>query len=227
MVENDSLNVIHPRAAGLDIHKVQITATVRIARAGKDADIQTRQFSAFPIGIGELVEWLKEHRVSAAVMEGTGIYWEAPFEALEEAGITPILVHAQHVKQIKGRKTDIADSIWLARICSFGLCSSSMVPPRAFRSLRKVSRMRRQVVRERARARNRIHKILDASGLRVSGILSDLFGANGMRILSSTLYKFCSSPSPEDVGFGDCFQRLVQWKDEATHVADILPSTLR
>ena len=139
MVENDSLNVIHPRAAGLDIHKVQITATVRIARAGKDADVQTRQFSAFPIGIGELVEWLKEHRVSAAVMEGTGIYWEAPFEALEEAGITPILVHAQHVKQIKGRKTDIADSIWLARICSFGLCSSSMVPPRAFRSLRKVS----------------------------------------------------------------------------------------
>ena len=183
MVENDSLNVIHPRAAGLDIHKVQITATVRVARAGKDADVWTRQFSAFPTGIGELVEWLKGHRVSAALMEGTGIYWEAPFEALEEAGITPILVHAQHVKQIKGRKTDIADSIWLARICSFGLCSPSMVPPRAFRSLRKVSRMRRQVVRERARARNRIHKILDASGVRVSGILSDLFGANGMRIL--------------------------------------------
>ena len=183
MVENDSLNVIHPRAAGLDIHKVQITATVRVARAGKDADVWTRQFSAFPTGIGELVEWLKEHRVSAALMEGTGIYWEAPFEALEEAGITPILVHAQHVKQIKGRKTDIADSIWLARICSFGLCSPSMVPPRAFRSLRKVSRMRRQVVRERARARNRIHKILDASGVRVSGILSDLFGANGIRIL--------------------------------------------
>ncbi len=92
------------RAAGLDIHKIQITATVRIVRAGKDADVWTRQFSAFPTGIGELVEWLKEHRVSVAVMEGTGINWEVPFEAIEEAGITPILVHAQHVKQIKGRK---------------------------------------------------------------------------------------------------------------------------
>ena len=183
MVENDHLNVIHERAAGLDIHKVEITACVRIAQAGQEAVVETRQFSAFPKGLGEMVRWLKEHRVSAAVMEGTGIYWEAPFRALEDAGIRPLLVHAQQVKQIKGRKTDVADSIWLARICSFGLCRDSMVPPRHFRSLRKVSRMRRQVVRERARMRNRIHKILDAAGVRVSGILSNLFGANGMRIM--------------------------------------------
>ena len=183
MVENDHLNVIHERAAGLDIHKVEITASVRIAQPGKAAVVETRPFSAFPGGLAEMVCWLTEHRVSAAVMEGTGIYWEAPFEALEEAGIRPLLVHAQHVKQIKGRKTDVADSIWLARICSFGLCRESMVPPRHFRSLRKVSRMRRQVVRERARMRNRIHKILDAAGVRVSGILSNLFGANGMRIM--------------------------------------------
>ncbi len=183
MVENDHLNVIHERAAGLDIHKVEITACVRVAQPGKEAVVETRQFSAFPKGLAEMVRWLKGHRVSAAVMEGTGIYWEAPFRALEDAGIRPLLVHAQHVKQIKGRKTDVADSIWLARICSFGLCRDSMVPPRHFRSLRKVSRMRRQVVRERARMRNRINKILDAAGVRVSGILSNLFGANGMRIM--------------------------------------------
>ena len=183
MIESDHLNVIHERAAGLDIHKVEITACVRIERPGQDAAVETRQFSAFPGGLAEMACWLREHRVSAAVMEGTGIYWEAPFEALEEAGIEPQLVHAQHVKQIKGRKTDVADSIWLARICSFGLCRESMVPPRHFRSLRKVSRMRRQLVRERARMRNRIHKILDAAGVRVSGILSDLFGTNGMRIM--------------------------------------------
>ncbi len=189
MVENDSLNVIHERAAGLDIHKVQITASVRIAQSGKEALVETRQFSAFPEGLAEMVCWLQEHRVSAAVMEGTGIYWETPFAALEDAGIKPLLVHAQHVRQIKGRKTDVADSIWLARICSFGLCRESMVPPRDFRSLRKVSRMRRQVVRERARMKNRIHKILDAAGVRVSGILSDLFGTNGMRIMRGLIDK--------------------------------------
>ena len=183
MVLTDQMNVIHARAAGLDVHKMQITATVRIARPGAEAEVFTGQFSALPSGLSALVEWLRGHRVSAAVMEGTGIYWEAPYQALERAGIEALLVHAQHVKQLKGRKTDIADSVWLARICQFGLCTPSMVPPEQFRSLRKVSRLRRQLVRERARMRNRIHKVLDGAGMRVGGILSDLFGANGMRIL--------------------------------------------
>ena len=134
-----------------------------------------------------LVAWLRDHRVSAALMEGTGVYWEVVYTALEQAGLRPLLVHAQHVKQIKGRKTNVADSLWLARICQFGLCAPSRVPPAQFRALRKVSRLRRQVVRERARLRNRIHKILDAAGLRIGGILSDLFGVNGLRLLDGLL----------------------------------------
>ena len=183
MVRTDTMHVIHARAAGLDVHKMQITATVRVACPGAEAQVLTRQFSALPSGLVALVDWLRTHAVSAAVMEGTGIYWEAPYQALEHAGIEVLLVHAQHVKQLKGRKTDIADSLWLARICQFALCAPSLVPPARFRALRKVSRMRRQVVRERARTRNRIHQVLDAAGLRVGGLLSDLFGANGMRIL--------------------------------------------
>ena len=183
MVHTDTMHVIHARAAGLDVHKMQITATVRRARPGADAEMRTREFSALPSGLEALAGWLLEQRVSACVMEATGIYWEAPHDALEQAGIEVLLVHAQHVKQLKGRKTDIADSVWLARICQFGLCRASLVPPPHFRALRKVSRLRRQVVRERARMRNRIHKILDAAGVRGGGVLSDLFGANGMRIL--------------------------------------------
>lgn len=187
MVHTDTLNVIHARAAGLDVHKMQITATVRVARCGADAEVRTRTFSALPSGIEALVAWLLGHRVSAAVMEGTGIYWEAPYRALEAAGIGALLLHAQHVKQLKGRKTDVADSLWLARIAQFGLCKPSLVPPEAFRGLRRVSRLRRQIVRERARVRGRIHKLIDAAGLRVGGILSDLFGVNGLRILEGLL----------------------------------------
>ena len=124
-----------------------------------------------------LDSWLADQEVKAA-----SIYWEAPYEALEEAGIEP-MVQAQHVKQIKGRKTDVADSIWLARICQFGLGYPSMIPPPLFRRLRKVSRLRRQLIRDRASLRNRIHKILDAVGPRIGGVLSDAFGLNGMRIL--------------------------------------------
>ena len=187
MVHTDTMHVIHARAAGLDVHKMQITATVRRARPGTDADVFTEVFSALPSGLEALVAWLRHHRVSAALMEGTGVYWEVVYTALEEAGLRPLLVHAQHVKQIQGRKTDVADSVWLARICQFGLCSPSLVPPAQFRALRKVSRLRRQVVRERARVRNRIHKILDAAGLRIGGVLSDLFSVNGLRLLDGLL----------------------------------------
>ena len=155
MVRTDTMHVIHARAAGLDVHKMQITATVRVAHPGTEAEVLTRQFSALPSGLAALVDWLRAHAVSAAVMEGTGIYWEAPWQALEHAGIEALLVHAQHVKQLRGRKTDIADSVWLARICQFGLCAPSLVPPAQFRTLRKVSRMRRQVVAHR---RPRTHR---------------------------------------------------------------------
>ena len=183
MIEKDALHVIHPCAAGIDVHKMQVTATVRIARGKADAEIHTREFSALPRGLSELADWLRDHGATAAAMEGTGVYWEAVFDTVAVAGIRPLLLHAQHVKQLKGRKTDVADSIWLARVCQFGLCSPSMVPPKAFRELRRVARARRKVVAERTRTRNRIHKIVDGAGLRVGGVLSDLFGVNGRRIL--------------------------------------------
>lgn len=170
------------QAAGLDVHKMQITASVRLC--GRDGpQAATRQFSALRDGLRGLWAWLLSHGVSAAAMEGTGIFWKAPFEALEEAGIQPILYHARFVKQIKGRKSDVADSLWLARICQFGLCQASYVPPRRFRQLRQLSRYRRKLVGERSRARHRVHKTLDHDGLRLGGALADIFGANGRRIL--------------------------------------------
>ena len=160
METTDRLNVIHARAAGVDVHKMQLTATVRLAQPGDQAQTFTRVFSALPSGITALVDWLLSHEVVAAAMEATGIYWETVYDALAGAGVKPMLLHAQHVKQIRGRKTDIADSIWLARICQFGLCTPSLVLPADFRELRQVSRLRRQIVGERSRARNRTHKIL-------------------------------------------------------------------
>ncbi len=183
IMQPDSLNVIHARAAGLDVHKMQITATVRVARAGEDAETFTEVFSALPSGLVALCRWLDGHRVSAAVMEATGVYWETVFDALDSAGVEALVVHAQHVKQIKGRKTDVADSVWLARICQFGLCRASFVPDMQFRDLRKLSRQRRKVVQLRSVLRTRVHQILDSAGVRVGGVLSDLFGVNGQRIL--------------------------------------------
>ena len=182
-LKTDSLHVVHRCAAGLDVHKMQITASVRLAQPRGDPLTATEEFGAVPDGLRNLTHWLLCHGVSAAAMEGTGIYWKAPFEALEDAGIEPILYHARFVKQTKGRKSDVADSLWLARICQFGLCQPSYVPPREFRQLRQLSRYRRKLVRERSCARNRVHKTLDHDGVRLGGALTDIFGRNGRRIL--------------------------------------------
>ena len=180
----DTLHVVHARAAGLDVHKMQITASVRLCTPGAgEPQIETRTFEALASGLDAMVAWLRERCVDAAVMEGTGIYWLAPFEALEAAGIPATLVNARQVKQLKGRKTDVADSVWLARVCQFGLATASHVPPKTFREVRVLTRYRRTLVGQRSRVRNRVQKVLDRSGVRVGGVLSDVFGANGRRIL--------------------------------------------
>ena len=180
----DDMHVVCARAAGLDVHKMHVTATVRLCEAGSGAArTATREFSALPDGLRAMTEWLCGHGVTAAAMEGTGVYWKAPLEALEDAGIQADLHHAQQVKQIRGKKTDVNDSLWLARICQFGLALPSYVPPRLFRQLRQLTRYRRKLVDERSRARNRVHKTLDHDGMRLGGVLSDIFGVNGRRIL--------------------------------------------
>ena len=172
----DKMHVVHPCAAGLDVHKMEITATVRLCSPeGGDPETETEAFSTLESGMRDLVAWLRGHGVTAAAMEATGL----GASALEDAGIHVDLLHAQHVKQIKGRKTDVADSMWLA--CQFGLAAPSLVLPREFRRLRVLSRHRRRMIDDCARLRNRVHKILDRDG--IGGVLSDVFGVNGMRIL--------------------------------------------
>ena len=180
----DEMHVVEPRAAGIDVHKMQRTVSLRLCEPGRPSALTlTGTFATHPQGLRKMAGWLAEHEVGAATMEGTGIYWEKPYRTLEAEGVRVRLVHAQHVKQIKGRKTDVADSLWLARICQFGLARASFVPSKEFSDLRQLCRYRRKVVRDRARLRHRIHKTVDREGLHVGGVLSDLFGVNGRRIL--------------------------------------------
>ena len=177
--KHDDMEVRHAAAAGLDVHKMQVTATVR-THAGREGPlVETREFSALASGLALLVQWLLGLRVSGAVMEATGVYWEKVYDILSDAGLDVMVVNAQHVKQIKGRKTDIADSVWLSRICQFGLGSPSLVLPKSFRDLRGLSRYRRTLIEQRARAQLRIQKVLDRGGVRIGGVLSRITGRGG------------------------------------------------
>ena len=170
---------VHAAAAGLDVHKMQITATVCRRSDGGSPHVVTREFSALASGLALLVQWLLSLRVTGAVMEATGIYWEKSYDVLSHAGLDVMVVHAQHVKQIKHRKTDIADSVWLSRVCQFGLASPSLLLPRkTFRDLRGLSRYRRTLIEQRAQKQVRIQKVLDRDGIRIGGILSRITPAS-------------------------------------------------
>ena len=137
---------------------------------------ETRTFEALASGLDARVAWLRERHIDAAVMEGTGIDWLAPFEALEKAGIPATLVDAGQVKPLRGCKSDVADRVWLARVCQLGLATASHVPPKAFREMRVPTRYWRTLIGQRS-------QVLDRSGVRVGGVLSDVFASNGRRIL--------------------------------------------
>ena len=184
MIRNDEFEVVHAVAAGLDVHKMQITASIRRSCGPGDSQVETRQFNTLPSGHESLVKWLKSEAVEAALMEGTGVFWLPVFEALEEAGLNALLVHAHKVKQLKGRKTDVDDSRRLARVCQFGLCGWSFVPDQTFRDMRKASRHRRKLMQSRASVQNRVHKLLDGAGIPIGGILTDIFGFNGTNVLN-------------------------------------------
>ena len=182
-METNNFHVVYPKAAGVDVHKMQLTVSLSLCGDKGSPQVKTRVFGTFASDLLEMTRWLREHDVEAAVMEGTGIYWVMPFEALEDTGIKPLLVNARQVKQLRGRKTDVADSVWLSRVCQFGLCSPSHVPPKVFREMRSMNRHRRKLVSQRSSVRNRVQKVIDRSGIRIGGILSDVFGMNGRRIL--------------------------------------------
>lgn len=184
MIVDDAFDAVHAVVAGLDVHKMQVTATVRRVRLNANPQTETKDFSTLPDGLCALTDWLQAAGVQASLMESTGIYWLRPFEALEAANLRPQLVRAHKVKQIKGHKTDVADSRWLARVRQYGLATPSYVPPADFRELRQVSRQRRKTIQARTSCHNRIHKLLDRKGLPLGGILSDIFGMNGRRILN-------------------------------------------
>ena len=193
---NDELCVVHPRAAGLDVHKGHITATVRLAGpTTAEPQFETRLFNALASGLAALVAWLTGHRVKAAAMEATGVYWHTPWQALTDAGIEAQLLHAQHVKQLRGRKTDVEDSRWLARVCQFGLGRPSFVPDQHFRDLRSLSRHRRKLIARRSQVRNQAQKVIDRGGVRIGAVLSDIFGANGRRVLDGLVNRI----DPNDI----------------------------
>ncbi len=147
----------------------------------------TREFGGFKRDLKTLVAWLLELRVELVLLESTGIYWKSVFAHLEAAGIPAWVVNAHHVKHVPGRKTDVADSEWLAQLGRFGLVRGSFIPPKDLRELRLVSRYRKKLSGILAGEKNRMHKLLDDAGIKLGGVVSDINGVSAKRMIEGLI----------------------------------------
>jgi len=179
------MDVIHPRCAGLDVHKQTVVACVRIADAGP-LEQQVRTFETTTSGLLALCDWLESFGAAQVAMEATGVYWKPVWHILE-GHFELILANAAHVKNVPGRKTDVNDATWLADLLAHGLIRASFVPPTPVQELRTLTRTRKQFVRERAAHVQRIEKVLEDANLKITSVLSDILGQSGRAVLQAII----------------------------------------
>jgi transposase len=178
------METIVERAAGLDVHKAQVTACVRIPGEGHARGQEVAEFQTTVGGLLALRDWLTAQRVTQVAMEATGVYWK-PVWAILEDELDCLLVNARHVKQVPGRKTDVCDAAWLCQLLEAGLLRRSFVPPKPIRGLRNLTRYRKAQIGERQREASRLHKILEDTGIKLDCVATDILGASGRAMLDA------------------------------------------
>jgi transposase len=174
---------MYKRCAGLDVHQKTVVACVRIADCGKLSE-EVRTFETTTKGLLELAAWLEAEGCTHVGMEATGVYWKPIWHVLE-AKFKLVLANAAHIKNVPGRKTDVADAVWIADLLAHGLIRSSFVPPTPIQDLRALMRTRKQLVREAARNTQRIQKALEDANIKLTGVVSNILGKSGRAVLNA------------------------------------------
>jgi transposase len=174
------------RVAGLDVHKKTVVATVRIPSPDGSRVSRTTTFGTMTADLITLRDWLHAHGVTHVALESTGVYWKPIYYVLEET-FQLLLINMLELKHVPGRKTDVKDSEWLAQLLECGLLKASFVPPPAIRELRDITRYQRQQVHDRSQEVNRLCKVLEDAGIKLTSVASDVLGASGRAMLDALL----------------------------------------
>jgi len=180
------MEVVHQRCAGLDVSKRDAKVCVRSPGRRPGSYLKpVTTFSSVTEDILRLRDRLIEDEVTLVVMEATGDYWKPFFYVLEDGPFDVILANPVHVKNLPGRKTDVSDAQWLAELGAHGLVRGSFVPPQPIRELRDLTRLRTTLTRDRAREVNRLERVLQDAGLKLSSVATDILGVSGRAILEA------------------------------------------
>ena len=176
------MDVLYPRCSGLDVHKRFVVACVSCVQTNGQRHKEVRQFSTMTNEIVAMKEWLKASGCSHVAMESTGVYWKPIFHVLE-GDFEIVLVNAQHMKAVPGRKTDIKDAEWIADLLQHGLLKASFIPSSEQQAVRDLTRTRMTLLQERSRLVNWIQKVLEDANLKLASVVSDIMGMTGQAIL--------------------------------------------
>jgi transposase len=180
------METLYHRCAGLDVHKKSVEVAVRILDNQGRLQTQTRHFGTYTRNLLEMADWLAEQGVTHVAMESTGVFGKPTYNILE-GRFSVLLVNARHVKNVPGRKTDIKDCQWLAQLLQCGLLTGSFVPGRDLRQLRDLTRHRAQLVAEKNRVINRIHKVLEDANIKLGSVATDIVGVSGRAMICAII----------------------------------------
>ncbi|MBF8377783.1 IS110 family transposase [Alicyclobacillus mali] len=176
------MEVVHERCCGLDVHKKKVVACV-LTPEGKEI----RTFGTMTEDLQAMCQWIRQHGCTHVAMESTGVYWKPIYNLLEDQGLEILVVNAQHIKQVPGRKTDVKDAEWIAQLLQHGLLKGSYIPSREQRELRELIRYRKSLIRERASEVNRLQKVLEGANIKLASVASNVLGVSGRAILEELI----------------------------------------
>lgn len=176
------MRVVYKHCCGLDVHKKNVTACV-LTPKGKEI----RTFGTMTDDLMQMADWIKSHRCTHVAMESTGVYWKPIYNLLELEELQVMVVNAQHIKAVPGRKTDVKDAEWIANLLRHGLLQGSFIPNREQRELRELVRYRRSLIDERSREVSRIQKVLEGANIKLSSVATDTLGVSGRAMIEAMI----------------------------------------
>ena len=180
------MRIIYKHVAGLDVHKKVVVAATLVEQADGTWLSAKHSFDTMTTGLLELSDWLAANGVTHVAMESTGDYWKPVFNILEN-NFEVIVVNAQHISKVPGRKTDQSDAEWIAELMQCGLLKASFIPPLGQRELRELTRYRSSFVKERVNLVNRVQKVLESANIKLASVATDVMGVSGRAMLEAII----------------------------------------
>jgi transposase len=181
------MDIVHPRVAGIDVHKKVIWVAVRLPGSEPgERRVLVKSFRTFWRQLRQMAGWLAELGVTDAAMESTGVYWWPVYHALAQAGQIEVCVaNAAHMRNVPGRKTDIRDCQWIAELHEHGLLRASFIPTAEVAALRQRTRYRKKLIEQRASEGQRLSKVLEDAGIKIDSVASELLGVSGRAMIEA------------------------------------------